>query len=138
MPEQEYATDPGGFHIEKDRPIVFEEGDFDNPHTELSITETAQDLGLPVEGYYNVPSIYGGTIYNPADPEHYNVIRQNVQKLHQSGFKFPNFPDIPTAEQAAQQRSEYLNQLRGDDLQKAREAQIQKVIMQMLQSRGGV
>jgi hypothetical protein len=58
--------------------------------------------------------------------------------LHQSGFKFPNFPDIPTAEQAAQQRSEYLNQLRGEDLRKAREAQIQKVIMQMLQSRGGV
>lgn len=138
MPEQEYATDPHGFHIEKDRPIVFEEGDFDSPHTELSITETAQDLGLPGEGYYNVPSIYDGTIYNPADPEHYNIIRQNVQKLHQSGFKFPNFPDIPTAEQAAQQRSEYLNQLRAQDLQKAREAQIQKVIMQMLQSRGGV
>jgi hypothetical protein len=136
MPKE--TLDPHGFPIEMDRPVVFEEGDFDSPHTELSITETAQDLGLPGEGYYNVPSIYDGTIYNPDDPEHYNIIRQNVQRLHQGGFKFPNFPDIPTAEQAAQQRSEYLNQLRAQDLQKARETQIQKVIMQMLQSRGGV
>lgn len=55
MAEKE-TLDPSGFPIEMDRPVVFEEGGLD-PHTELSITVPAKELGFEGEGYYNVPKI---------------------------------------------------------------------------------
>lgn len=132
MSEKE-VLDPAGFPIEMDRPVVFEEGDFENPHTELSITESAEDLGLPGTGFYNVPSIYGGKIYDPKTQ--FDIIRQNAQQQAASGFRFPNFPSIEEAEKAAQARSAYFNQIKADMLRQAVEKRRQELILQMM--RGG-
>jgi len=123
--------DPSGFPIEMDRPVVFEEGDFENPHTELSITESAEDVGLPGTGFYNVPSIYGGKIYDPKTQ--FDIIRQNAQQQAASGFRFPNFPSIEEAEKAAQARSAYFNQIKADMLRQAVEKRRQELILQMIQ-----
>ena len=125
------TLDPHGFPIEMDRPFVFDDGGLE-PHTELSITETAQDLGLPGEGFYNVPSIYDGTMYNPQDPQHYETIKQNVQQMAAKGFRFPNFPTSEEAVTAAQARSEYFNKIKADQLKQAVEQQRQKLILQMM------
>lgn len=122
--------DPSGFPIEMDRPVVFEEGDFENPHTELSITESAEDLGLPGTGFYNVPSIYGGKIYDPKTQ--FDIIRQNAQQQAATGFRFPNFPSIEEAEKAAQARSAYFNQIKADMLRQAVEKRRQELILQMM------
>jgi hypothetical protein len=131
MAEKE-VLDPHGYPIEMDRPIVFDEGKLD-PHTELSITEKASDLGLQGDGYYNVPSIYEGKIYNPQDPEHYETIKSYVQKQAAGGFRFPNFPSIEEAEKAAQARSEYFNQVKAEMLRDAVEKRRQELIIQMMQ-----
>lgn len=130
MSEKE-TLDPAGFPIEMDRPVVFEEGDFENPHTELSITESAEDLGLPGTGFYNVPSIYGGKIYDPKTQ--FDIIRQNAQQQAASGFRFPNFPSVEEAEKAAQARSAYFNQIKADMLRQAVEKRRQELILQMMQ-----
>ena len=130
MSEKE-TLDPAGFPIEMDRPVVFEEGDFENPHTELSITESAEALGLPGTGFYNVPSIYGGKIYDPQTQ--FDIIRQNAQQQAASGFRFPNFPSIEEAEKAAQARSAYFNQIKADMLRQAVEKRRQELILQMMQ-----
>ena len=129
MSEKE-TLDPSGFPIEMDRPVVFEEGDFENPHTELSITESAEDLGLPGTGFYNVPSIYGGKIYDPKTQ--FDIIRQNAQQQAATGFRFPNFPSIEEAEKAAQARSAYFNQIKADMLRQAVEKRRQELILQMM------
>ena len=133
MPKE--TLDPAGFPIEMDRPVVFEEGKLD-PHTELSITVPAQELGFEGEGYYNVPSIYGGVIYDPE--KQFDVIRENVQKQAKTGFKFPNFPTVEEAETAAQARSQYFNQVKEQMLKDAVEKQRQRLILQLMQSREGV
>jgi hypothetical protein len=125
------TLDPAGFPIEMDRPVVFEEGDFENPHTELSITESAEDLGLPGTGFYNVPSIYGGKMYDPKTQ--FDIIRQNAQQQAASGFRFPNFPSVEEAEKAAQARSAYFNQIKADMLRQAVEKRRQELILQMMQ-----
>lgn len=133
MPEQE-TLDPHGYPIEMDRPVVFEEGDWEQPHTELSITVPAQEIGLPGEGYYNVPSIYGGTIYDPQTQ--FETIRQNVQQQAAQGFRFPNFPSVEEAEAAAQARSQYFNQVKSEMLQRAMEERRNKLLMQLLEKTG--
>ena len=133
MPKE--TLDPAGFPIEMDRPVVFEEGKLD-PHTELSITVPAQELGFEGEGYYNVPSIYGGVIYDPE--KQFDVIRENVQKQAKTGFKFPNFPTVEEAETAADARSQYFNEIKKDMLRDAVEKQRQRLILQLMQSREGV
>jgi hypothetical protein len=139
MPESSVTTeftekadvlDPHGFPIEMDRPVVFDEGKLE-PHTELSSTFKAQELGLPGEGYYNVPTIYGGKIYDPE--RDFEIIRQNVQQQAAQGFRFPNFPDLAQAEAAAQARSQYFNQVKADMLRQAVEQQRQRLILQMMQ-----
>ena len=134
MPEKE-TLDPHGFPIEMDRPVVFDEGKLE-PHTELSITVPAQELGFEGEGFYNVPSIYEGVIYDPQTQ--FDVIKQNVQKQAQSGFRFPNFPTVEEAETAAQARSQYFNQVKEQMLRDAVEKQRQKLILQIMQGREGV
>jgi len=124
------VLDPHGFPIEMDRPVVFDEGKLE-PHTELSSTFKAQELGLPGEGYYNVPTIYGGKIYDPE--RDFEIIRQNVQQQAAQGFRFPNFPDLSQAEAAAQARSQYFNQVKADMLRQAVEQQRQRLILQMMQ-----
>jgi hypothetical protein len=125
------VLDPHGYPIEMDRPVVFDEGKLD-PHTELSITESASDLGLPGEGFYNVPSIYEGKIYNPQDPTHYETIKNYVQKQASQGFRFPNFPSVEEAEKAAQARSEYFNQVKAEMLREAVEKRRQELMLQMI------
>lgn len=125
------AKDPAGYAIELDRPIVFDEGGLD-PHTELSITVPAKELGLPGENFYNVPSIYGGVIYDPQSQ--FPEIAKNVQQMVQSGFNFPNFPSIETAEQAAQARSQYIGQLREEALRQAVERQRQNLILNLMKT----
>ena len=134
MPEKE-TLDPHGFPIEMDRPVVFDEGKLE-PHTELSITVPTQELGFEGEGFYNVPSIYEGVIYDPQTQ--FDVIKQNVQKQAQSGFRFPNFPTVEEAETAAQARSQYFNQVKEQMLRDAVEKQRQKLILQIMQGREGV
>ena len=130
MSEKE-TLDPHGYPIEMDRPVVFDEGKLD-PHTELSITETASDLGLPGEGYYNVPSIWEGKIYNPEDPAHYETIKNYVKQKAAQGFRFPNFPSVEEAETAAKARSEYLNQVKAEMLREAVEKRRQELMLQMI------
>ena len=134
MAEKE-TLDPHGFPIEMDRPVVFEEGKLD-PHTELSITVPAQELGLQGEGFYNVPSIYDGVIYDP--DKQFDVIRERVQKQAQTGFKYPNFPTLEEAVTAAKARSEYFNQAKEQMLRDAVEKQRQQLILRIMQSREGV
>lgn len=130
MAEKE-TLDPHGFPIEMDRPVVFDEGKLE-PHTELSITEGASDLGLPGEGFYNVPSIYEGKIYNPQEPSQYEIIKNYVQKQAAQGFRFPNFLSIEEAEKAAQARSEYFNQIKSKMIREAVEKRRQELILQMM------
>lgn len=122
--------DPAGFPIEMDRPVVFEDDSLD-PHTELSSTFQASELGLPGEGFYNVPTIYEGKIYDPE--KDFPVIQQYVQKQAAEGFRFPNFPTVDEAVAAAKARSEYFNQVKADLLKQAVEQQRQKLILQMIQ-----
>lgn len=133
MPDKE-TLDPHGFPIQMDRPVVFEENDWQKPHTELSITVPAQELGFQGEGFYNVPSIYNGVIYDPQTQ--FDIIRQNVQQQAAQGFRFPNFPSADQAEEAAKARSEYFNQIKGDMLRKAVEDRRKKLLLQMMQQSG--
>jgi hypothetical protein len=144
MPESSVTTeftgkadvlDPHGYPIEMDRPVVFDEGKLE-PHTELSSTFRAQELGLPGEGFYNVPTIYGGKIYDPE--KDFAVIRQNVQQQAAQGFRFPNFPDLAQAEAAAQARSEYFNQVKAEMLREAVEKRRQELLIQMLKGQANV
>lgn len=123
------TLDPSGYPIEMDRPVVFDEGKLD-PHTELSITVPAKELGLPGEGFYNVPSIYGGVMYDPKTQ--FDIIKQNVQKQAQSGFRFPNFPNVEEAEKAAKARSAYFNKVKGDMLREAVRKRRQELMLQMM------
>ena len=128
------TLDPHGVPIEMDRPVVFEQGKLD-PHTELSITVPASELGLSGKNFYNVPSIYGGVIYDP--DKQFDVIRQNVQKQTKQGFKFPNFQTIEKAVEAAKARSEYFNKVKEQMLRDAVEKQRQQLMLDMLRSSGG-
>jgi len=126
----EETFDPHGFPIEMDRPVVFDEGKLE-PHTELSSTFHAKELGLPGEGYYNVPTIYDGKIYDPE--KQFPEIQKYVQQQAATGFRFPNFPTVEEAVSAAQARSEYFNQVKAQQLQQAVEQQRQNLMLQMLE-----
>ena len=123
------TLDPHGFPIEMDRPVVFDEGQLE-PHTELSSTFQAQELGFPGEGYYNVPTIYEGKIYDPE--KQFPEIKKYVQQQAAQGFRFPNFPTVEEAVSAAQARSEYFNQIKAQQLQQAVEQQRQRLMLQMM------
>jgi len=126
----EETLDPHGFPIEMDRPVVFDEGKLE-PHTELSSTFHAKELGLPGEGYYNVPTIYDGKIYDPE--KQFPEIQKYVQQQAATGFRFPNFSTVEEAVSAAQARSEYFNQVKAQQLQQAVEQQRQNLMLQMLE-----
>ena len=102
--------------IDLKRPIVFDKGGYD-PHTELSITGTGQELGLPQKNaFYNVPSIYNGQINDPNTFAGMNEIRKNVMQT-------PNaYKAYKTPEQAvpdAIQRSKDIGNMRNDELRRA-------------------
>lgn len=110
------AQDKAGAPIDLKRPIVFDKGGSE-PHTELSMTATGRELGLPKnEAMYNVPTIYDGKINDPATFGGMNEIRKNVAKT-------PNAYKAYGNEQAAVadaiDRSKEIGKLRADELRRA-------------------
>jgi len=74
------TVDSTGQPIDTKRPIVFDKGGYE-PHTELSMTTTGHELGLPqANAIYNVPTIYNGQINDPNTFSGMNEIRKNVMQ----------------------------------------------------------
>ena len=110
------TVDSAGAAIDTKRPIVFDKGGYE-PHTELSMTATGKELGLPqANAMYNVPTIYNGQINDPNTFGGMNEIRKNVMKT-------PNaYKAYETEQQAipdAIQRSKNIGNVRGDELRRA-------------------
>jgi hypothetical protein len=110
------TVDSAGQPIDTKRPIVFDKGGYE-PHTELSMTATGHELGLPQsKSLYNVPTIYNGQINDPSTFSGMNEIRKNVMKT-------PNaYKAYETEQQAvpdAIQRSKDIGNVRGDELRRA-------------------
>ena len=109
-------VDSAGNPIDTKRLIVFDPNGLE-PHTELSMTATGKELGLPKSNaYYNVPTIYNGQINNPDTFAGMNEIRKNAQIN-------PNlYASVPTSQEAitnAIARSKDIGNLRGDELRRA-------------------
>lgn len=110
------TVDSTGAAIDTKRPIVFDKGGYE-PHTELSMTATGQELGLPqANAMYNVPTIFNGQINDPNTFSGMNEIRKNVMQT-------PNaYKAYETEQQAipdAIQRSKDIGKVRGDELRRA-------------------
>jgi len=110
------TVDSAGAPIDTKRPIVFDPQGYE-PHTELSMTATGRELGLPQHNaMYNVPTIYNGQINDPNTFNGMNEIRKNVMKT-------PNaYKAYETEQQAipdAIQRSKDIGNVRGDELRRA-------------------
>ena len=110
------TVDSAGQPIDTKRPIVFDPNGYD-PHTELSMTATGHELGLPqANAMYNVPTIYNGQINDPNTFAGMNEIRKNVMQT-------PNaYKAYETEQQAvpdAIQRSKDIGNVRGDELRRA-------------------
>jgi hypothetical protein len=110
------AKDSAGYPIDLNRPIVFDPQGYE-PHTELSMTAQGKELGLPnANAYYNVPTIYGGQIYDPNTFSGNMAIRKNVQM---NPNQYQSFPDTNFAVNQAIRRSQDIGNLRGDELNRA-------------------
>lgn len=110
------TVDSTGAPIDLKRPIVFDPKGYE-PHTELSMTATGQELGLPQSNaLYNVPTIYNGQINNPDTFAGMNEIRKNVMK---SPKDYKAYKTEQEAVKDAIQRSKDIGELRGDELRKA-------------------
>lgn len=126
--QKEYL-DPAGFPIDVKRPIVYDEGQ-NEPHTELSATFKAEELGLPGKGYYNVPTIYNGKILDPN--KDFDLIRENVQKYYKEGYKIPVFKDEKTAIENAISRSKSIGEVRNQELEDSIKARQRNMFMGLL------
>jgi len=110
------TVDSAGNPIDKKRPIVFDKGGYE-PHTELSMTATGKELGLPeANAMYNVPTIYNGQINNPDTFSGMNEIRKNVMQTPNAYKAYGNEKD---AIKDAIARSKDIGELRGDELRRA-------------------
>jgi len=110
------TVDSAGALIDLKRPIVFDPKGYE-PHTELSMTATGHELGLPqTNALYNVPTIYNGQINDPNTFAGMNEIRKNVMKTPNAYKAYGNEKE---AVKDAIARSKDIGQLRGDDLRKA-------------------
>ena len=110
------TVDSTGAPIDTKRPIVFDPKGYE-PHTELSMTATGKELGLPqANAMYNVPTIYNGQINNPDTFSGMNEIRKNVMKTPNVYKAYGNEQD---AVKDAIARSKDIGNLRGDELRKA-------------------
>jgi hypothetical protein len=110
------TVDSAGQPIDTKRPIVFDPQGYE-PHTELSMTATGHELGLPqTNALYNVPTIYNGQINDPNTFSGMNEIRKNVMQT-------PNaYKAYQTEQQAipdAIQRSKDIGNVRGDEIRRA-------------------
>lgn len=110
------SVDSAGAPIDKKRPIVFDPQGYE-PHTELSMTATGKELGLPqANAMYNVPTIYNGQINDPNTFSGMNTIRKNVM---QTPNAYKAYANEQSAVKDAIQRSKDIGELRGDELRKA-------------------
>lgn len=109
-------VDSAGAAIDPKRPIVFDKGGFE-PHTELSMTATGQELGLPqANALYNVPTIYNGQINDPNTFSGMNAIRKGAM---QTPDAYKAYETPKEAVKDAIQRSKDIGNLRSDDLRRA-------------------
>ena len=109
-------VDSAGNPIDPKRPIVFDKGGYE-PHTELSMTATGKELGLPqANAMYNVPTIYNGQINDPNTFAGMNAIRKNVMQTPNAYKAYNNEKE---AVKDAVQRSKDIGELRGDELRRA-------------------
>ena len=109
-------VDSAGQSIDPKRPIVFDKGGYE-PHTELSMTATGKELGLPqANALYNVPTIYNGQINDPNTFSGMNTIRKNVM---QTPNAYKAYENEQTAVKDAIARSKDIGELRGDELRRA-------------------
>ena len=107
------SVDSAGQPIDLKRPIVFDKGGYE-PHTELSMTATGQELGLPQKNsFYNVPSIYNGQINDPNSFAGMNEIRKNVMKTPDA---YKAYKTEQEAVPNAIQRSKDIDKIRGDEV----------------------
>ena len=110
------SVDSAGQPIDLKRPIVFDKGGYE-PHTELSMTATGQELGLPQKNsFYNVPSIYNGQINDPNSFAGMNEIRKNVMKTPDA---YKAYKTEQEAVPNAIQRSKDIDKIRGDEVRRA-------------------
>jgi hypothetical protein len=110
------TVDSAGAPIDLKRPIVFDPKGYE-PHTELSMTATGHELGLPQsKALYNVPTIYNGQINDPATFSGMNEIRKNVMQTPNAYKAYGNEQE---AVKDAIARSKDIGNLRGDELRKA-------------------
>jgi hypothetical protein len=110
------TVDSSGAPIDIKRPIVFDAKGYE-PHTELSMTASGHELGLPQSNaLYNVPTIYNGQINDPATFNGMNEIRKNVIKTPNAYKAYGNEKE---AVKDAIARSKDIGTLRSDDLRKA-------------------
>lgn len=110
------ASDSAGQPIDLKRPIVFDAQGYD-PHTELSMTATGKELGLPQNNaLYNVPTIYNGQINDPNTFAGMNEIRKNVMKTPDA---YKAYTNEQNAVKDAIARSKDIGNIRGDELRRA-------------------
>jgi len=110
------TVDSAGQSIDPKRPIVFDKGGYE-PHTELSMTATGKELGLPqANALYNVPTIYNGQINDPNTFSGMNAIRKNVMQTPNAYKAYENEQE---AVKDAISRSKDIGELRGDELRRA-------------------
>ena len=110
------TVDSTGAPIDLKRPIVFDPKGYE-PHTELSMTATGKELGLPqANAMYNVPTIYNGQINDPATFSGMNEIRKNAMKTPNAYKAYGNEQE---AVKDAIARSKDIGNLRGDELRRA-------------------
>jgi len=116
MLRMQQTVDSTGAPIDIKRPIVFDKGGYE-PHTELSMTATGHELGLPqAKSLYNVPTIYNGQINDPNTFSGMNEIRKNVM---QNPNAYKAFDTEKQAIPDAIQRSKDIGNIRGDELRRA-------------------
>ena len=110
------TVDSAGAAIDTKRAIVFGPQGYE-PHTELSMTATGKELGLPqANAMYNVPTIYNGQINDPNTFSGMNEIRKNVMKTPKNYKAYSNEKE---AVKDAIQRSKDIGEMRGDELRRA-------------------
>lgn len=109
-------VDSAGQPIDPKRPIVFDPQGYE-PHTELSMTATGKELGLPqANAMYNVPTIYNGQINDPNTFSGMNAIRKNVMQTPNAYKAYGNEQE---AVKNAIARSKDIGELRSDELRRA-------------------
>ena len=98
------AYDRQGYPVNLNRPFVTDD---EGIHTELSMTEKLGDK------FVNMPTIWGGQRYDPQSDADFDMIMHNYSIAKQQGWQFPQFNTVDEAVEAAKDRSQYLNTLRG-------------------------